>query len=498
MPTTSLFLAVSALQAQTVLVQPYVQPGNGSTLKGSDVKVIRWLTDAQPGQFVLEYRLSGNSAWKRTGTTCSELKFGLPNAKKPAPSAGAIPTDLEEFKQAIAASSAVKVPDREQHLLRYHAEVDGLPFDSTVEYRVSLPERVVRESAFKTRASAGKPVRFVAMGDMATGAAAQNRIAYQISLQTPDFLVALGDIVYPTGRVSQYLNHYWPTYSNATEPSMEAGAPLMASIPFYPVLGNHDVDTRLSDYPDALAAFHFFNVPRNGPGTGPWLPKVPAESPAGAHFLASAGNQYPAMLHYSFDYGAAHFVVLDCNGAIKPEDQAFMRWLEKDLGGTRQPWKFVAFHAPGFHTSREHYTAQKMRLFQPCFEKHKVDVVFAGHVHNYQRSKPLRFSPKGINPRNGVSGDFQLDETFDGIKDTTPEGVIHVVSGGGGAKLYSVDYEKTVTALKAEHGENYVPFTSKYYATKHSFSLIELDARKFTLRQINADGEEVDCFTITK
>ena len=34
-----------------------------------------------------------------------------------------------------------------------------------------------------------------------------------------------------------------------------------------------------------------------------------------------------------------------------------------------------------------------MRLLAPMLEAGKVDVVFNGHVHNYQRSYPLRFVP---------------------------------------------------------------------------------------------------------
>src|SRR4051812_39754561 len=41
--------------APTVLVLPYVQPGDGATLTGSDVKVICWGTDQVPGDFVVEF-----------------------------------------------------------------------------------------------------------------------------------------------------------------------------------------------------------------------------------------------------------------------------------------------------------------------------------------------------------------------------------------------------------------------------------------------------------
>ena len=35
-----------------------------------------------------------------------------------------------------------------------------------------------------------------------------------------------------------------------------------------------------------------------------------------------------------------------------------------------------------------------MRVIAPILEANHVDIVFSGHVHNYQRSFPLTFAPK--------------------------------------------------------------------------------------------------------
>lgn len=500
-----ILLLATRLSAQTVLVAPYVQPGNGSALTGSDVKVITWLTDQKPGIYTVEFR-TGTGPWKTAKPVATKLDFGLAKVKPiPAPMLGAnllanVPTTLEALKRAVENSTSAPIPEREQHYLRYTAELGGLPFDDVVEYRVLSGTNLVREGKVKTRASTTKPIRFVAVGDIANGKPEQNTIAWLIAQQKPDFMIALGDIVYSSGRASQYMHHFWPTYNDVPTPGPNTGAPLLASVPLYPVLGNHDITSALpDDYPDAWAAFHFFNVPRNGPGSGSWTPIPAKDAAAAAAFRKIAGDQFPAMLNYSWDYGPVHFVAIDSNKQVTAEEPALLAWLEKDLSSTRQPWKVVCFHAPAFHTSREHYTEQKMRLLQPLFERTGVDVVFGGHVHNYQRSKPLRFQQTEPRDKRGrITGKFQFDTTFDGVKDTTPEGVLHIVSGGGGAKLYSVDYEKTLAALKAEQGANYVPFTAKYFAEKHSFSLIEATPSAFTLRQINIDGAEVDRWTITK
>jgi acid phosphatase type 7 len=70
-----------------------------------------------------------------------------------------------------------------------------------------------------------------------------------------------------------------------------------------------------------------------------------------------------------------------------------------------------------------------------------VDVVFNGHVHNYQRSVPLKFDiaetekPGKIAWKDlagkEVAGKFSLDTNFDGITRTRPKGIIYIVSGAG-------------------------------------------------------------------
>jgi predicted phosphodiesterase len=490
------FIFAAALYGQTVLVQPYVQPGNGATLGGSDVKVITWLTDQTPGEFQVEYLVAG-AAPATVQPERIALDFAAPSEKRRIP----VPIRLEDLLSLGNAVSDTSSRAKEQHYFKYTAHLAELPFNSTVHYRVMLGGELVRDGSFRTRATPEQTIRFAAVGDLAQGREQQNRIAFRMWKAQPDFLVALGDIVYPSGRVSEYHRSFWNTYNNVAEPSPAAGAPLMQSVPIYAVLGNHDVDARLPEIPDALGAFYFFHPPLNGPGVGSWNVQLGKDNRAAAAFRKYVGTSYPALGIYSFDYGAAHFLVLDSNIPGDKFSQRLLTWIEQDLRGTRQPWKFVCFHAPSFQTSPEHYTQQKFRLLEPLFASAGVDVVFGGHVHNYQRSKPLRFTPNPAvrDKRGRVNGIFALDEEFDGNTNTTPQGVIHIVSGGGGAALYSSnDFAKTVAKLAHENIGNWAPFTAKYVADRHSFSLVELSRERFTLRQISADGEEVDRFTITK
>ena len=134
----------------------------------------------------------------------------------------------------------------------------------------------------------------------------------------------------------------------------------------------------------------------------------------------------------------------------------------------------------------------------------KVDVVFNGHVHNYQRSYPLRFEPikKGngtlmIGGRDGktirgrvVPGRWVLDKTFNGKTDTTPDGVIYVVTGAGGQKLYNPEQH--------DDTDSWQKFTDKFISNAHSLTVANVDGKTLTIRQIDVDGKELDRFVITK
>ena len=496
---------VGPLCAQTVLIKPYVQPGDGATLDGTDVKVIAWLTEQKPGDFTVEYAIKG-APMRTAKPERVQLDFNPPKPKPTTPAPATtpkpeIPTTLEGVQAGVIKEASPVIPEREQHYFKYSAILTGLPFDSEITYRVRQGTNVIRQDTFKTRASATKPIRFVAVGDLANGKDSQNRVAFQIAQQKPDFLVALGDIVYSSGRVSQYMHHFWTTYNDVPKPSATTGAPLMASIPFYPVIGNHDADVaRLPETPDALGAFYFFSAPLNGPGLGAWSTPLGKDAAVAATFREKAGTAFPALSNYSFDSGPAHFLCLDANGYATKQIEALKPWIEKDLAGSKQRWKFVCFHHPAFHTSKEHFTQQSMRLLEPIFEANGVDVVFAGHVHNYQRTRPLRFTPTDAkpDPRGRVNGTYQLDEKFDGDKVTKPDGIVHIVSGGGGATLYKIDMVKTIAQLQKDNPGNWVDFTAKHISDRHSFSVVDLTPDEFILRQLATDGTEIDRIRITK
>ncbi|KAG4971838.1 hypothetical protein JHK85_038259 [Glycine max] len=109
---------------------------------------------------------------------------------------------------------------------------------------------------------------------------------------------------------------------------------------------------------------------------------------------------------YSIKIASAHIIVLASYSAYGKYTPQY-EWLEAELpkvDRTKTPWLIVLVHSPWYNSYSYHYMeGETMRvMFEPWFVKYKVDVVFAGHVHAYERSE--RISNIGYNITNGRCG----------------------------------------------------------------------------------------------
>src|SRR5262249_35145111 len=155
-------------------------------------------------------------------------------------------------------------------------------------------------------------------------------------------------------------------------------------------------------------------------------------------------------------------------------------------------WRFVAFHHPGFNSARSHFGDQRMRIMAEVFEAGRVDLVFTGHVHNYQRTYPLRFTP---DPRSYAKPDRKNDPVprrstpdpaFNGQTRIRPRGVIYLITGAGGASLYNPEQQ--------DDPASWQPFTDKFISKIHSLTVADVDGATLTVRQISGAGQELDRF----
>lgn len=158
-----------------------------------------------------------------------------------------------------------------------------------------------------------------------------------------------------------------------------AGGKALKKLHLYPAVGNHDN----TDLYKTL-----FDLPNNGP-------------------------EGKKKAFYSFDFGDAHFTVLDSNamGAANQED---IDWLKKDLSQTKKTYKIVMFHHPAYpavEIPKDNVRAETIRkAFVPIMEKAGVDLVLSGHQHVYMRTYPMlngKRDEDGIVYLMGVSGGKQ-------------------------------------------------------------------------------------------
>lgn len=84
-------------------------------------------------------------------------------------------------------------------------------------------------------------------------------------------------------------------------------------------------------------------------------------------------------LHYSFDYGQAHFTVLD-NSETEQFSAAELAYLEKDLSEhSNQPLKFVLSHRPSWILQA--LLRDRGSIYQQLAKKYQVQYFIAGHIH---------------------------------------------------------------------------------------------------------------------
>lgn len=464
-----LFVSFISL-AQTLLVRPYLQPGDEPTLS-KEQKVVIWQTDSVPGNFKVEF----------------------------AP--GATLEGAAKISSAKITFTQLKLLKKTTRL--YRASMTDLSFDTEYTYRVVQGDMIISTAKFNTRTL--KPeTRFAVFGDCGTGSPSQSAISFHVYQQKPQFVLVVGDLVYSFGLEREYRARFFPAFTNPV-PTLRRGAPLMQSVPFYMFLGNHDTyGADLEKYPDGLAYFYYSDVPMNGPTTKLTVDLTGSKEQMSTFRKATEGR-FPKLANYSFDHGNVHITCLDSNPHADPQDPALLEWIKNDIGSSKAEWKIVSFHHPGFNTGKTHYDDQRMRVLSPLFEELGVSLVLSGHIHNYQRSIPFTFAPKKnksgkyvVTDDGRVDGVFTMDTEFDGVTKTVAKGIVYVISGGGGAGLYDPEITEKPDLWKHRPKENWVNFMSKVISDVHTFTLIETNGKTLILKQFDDKAEVIDEIKVTR
>ncbi len=309
----------------------------------------------------------------------------------------------------------------------YRVRIEDLTPATTYRYRVKSAAggKTIFSSSFTTLPAAGKTngkIAFVVYGDSRDNPAAHAAITSLIAANTPLFILHTGDM---TGHSSyrQWLEQF---FIPLCTPRKEFPRGIIARTPIMPVRGNHE--------------------------NNPLLLKSLFDLPQGRTW-------------YSFDCGALHVTVVD--SCIGGEDKtAMLKWLGKDLARSKATWKLVAYHYPTLDASTSRVSWGKSDI-APLFHRHGVDIVFSGHVHSYQRFKPV-YIP--------------------GVDEKKP--VTYIVTGGGGAPFYKVPQHETHLASAMDfHAMFFTAWTDRKGKTPlHHLACIVK----------NAQGKIIDRFELKK
>jgi hypothetical protein len=198
---------------------------------------------------------------------------------------------------------------------------------------------------------------FALIGDSGSGDAAQEQVAqamlaYFTAGRRFPFVLMLGDNLYHDDYTGEFLSPY--------KPLLDRG------VTFYAALGNHDRDLEI-------------------------------------HFKPFNMNDRP---FYKFDEGNIRFVVLNSN---HPRDPSQLQFLDTAFTDAGTKWRICFFHHP-LYSSGQHASESRDVIrpaLEPALVRNRINVVFSGHEHLYERVAPQ-------------------------------QGVRYFVSGGGGRSLYGV------------------------------------------------------------
>ena len=121
-------------------------------------------------------------------------------------------------------------------------------------------------------------------------------------------------------------------------------------------------------------------------------------------------------VNYSFDYGNAHFAVLNTNDLLSVSF-AQLTWLKNDMNGTDKDWKIVLMHKSPYSLGKDAKWPDALylqRSLTSVLDSCGVDLVMSGHDHQYLRTKAIK---------NGRANE---------------DGTVYVLAGTAGTKRYEV------------------------------------------------------------
>jgi hypothetical protein len=193
--------------------------------------------------------------------------------------------------------------------------------------------------------------------------------------------------------------------------------------------------------------------------------------------------------YYSYNYQNIHVLTIATESSFSSGSSQY-NFVVNDLQTASQnpniKWIIVNFHKPMYTSpntcgssscSNTGSTAQSLRnTYHTLFDQYGVDLVLQGHVHNYQRTYPIKYS--------GGSSPTITDSNSNNYID--PQGEIFATVGTGGVNFHGLSGKAAfvVSQQDTKFGTLNLVFTN--------------NGTKVTGKFFANDGTLMDQFTITK
>ncbi|XP_057431317.1 purple acid phosphatase 15 [Lotus japonicus] len=261
----------------------------------------------------------------------------------------------------------------------HHVRLTGLEASTLYQYKCGDPSLSAMSDVhyFRTMpVSSPKsyPSRIAVVGDLGLTYNTTSTVDH-MSSNHPELTLLIGDVSYanlyltngtgsdcyscsfsktPIHETYQPRWDYWGRY-------ME---PLISNVPIMVVEGNHEIEEQ-AENKTFVAYSSRFAFPSEESGSS-------------------------STFYYSFNAGGIHFIMLGAYISYNKSGDQY-KWLEKDLASVDRevtPWLVATWHPPWYSTYKAHYReAECMRVeMEDLLYKYRVDIVFNGHVHAYERS----------------------------------------------------------------------------------------------------------------
>ena len=248
--------------------------------------------------------------------------------------------------------------------------------------------------------------KFAVLGDFGTGSKEQYELGRQMASVHARFkyehVILVGDNLYGSERSQDFKKKFEEPY----KPLLDAG------VKFYASLGNHDAREQRFYKPFNMDGKRYYTFNPN--------PEV--------RFFALEST-YP-----------------------EPEQ---IKWFEDELKKSTSHWKIPFFHHPLYSSGERHGSDIRLRrTIEPMLLASDVSVVFTGHDHFYERTKP----------QNGIT--------------------YFVVGSGGKLREGNIDSNSGITARGLD--------------TDLAFLVAEIDGDLLTFNTISRTGSVADSGVITR